>query len=575
MLALPHLATGQTRREALSAAEREHIQQQLDAQARAAPQTTADPGALWLPPVASESPCFLVHRLELLGNPALGGPGSFAWLLADLGDYSGACLGPRSLDALRRNLDARLLARGYVTSHVSLPPQNLSQGVLLVQLHLGRLARLDHRTPAAAAAGQSSRPPSCNALATRAGGVLNLRDVEQTLENLSRLPSQALQFQIEADEQPGMSVLATTPVAAAGGAQARRWRLSAGVDNAAARDYGQWQSNLQATLDAPLGLADQLSAAVNRSLRNAGGERLQTSALLSYFIPWGYHAVLLNASRSSHARPIQGLSTRFSENGFDSSMHARWQWAAWRTASSRWLLWGGTTQRSARNYVDDVELILQRRRVNSWDWGLNSWTRWPAGELSLDYEQAVSTRVAIKTDFQVDAPALARTRRLQLVWVQPVALTGRLTGATGERSAGQYEARLAWAVVRRPASGADLQNLGSRWSVRGFDAQGFLSGQEQLTFKQDLRWPAWTTAPGLQLQPYAALDYGRVAAQAAAAPRAGHALAGLALGLRLQGQAWWGLSGWTGDVALATPLHKPAGFAPTATVIYSSFNVHY
>lgn len=68
---------------------------------------------------------------------------------------------------------------------------------------------------------------------------------------------------------------------------------------------------------------------------------------------------------------------------------------------------GRTPKRGARNCVDDVELILQRRRTNSWDWGLNRWTRWPAGELSVDYEQAVSTRVALETDFQIDWPACA------------------------------------------------------------------------------------------------------------------------------------------------------------------------
>lgn len=94
-----------------------------------------------------------------MDNPALGGPGSFAWLVAELGDYKNARLGPLSMDAQRRNLDARLLTRGYVTSHVSLSPQNLSQGVLLVQLHLGRwlalsTARLPPRRPGKA----QSRP---------------------------------------------------------------------------------------------------------------------------------------------------------------------------------------------------------------------------------------------------------------------------------------------------------------------------------------------------------------------------------------------------------------------------------
>ena len=162
----------------------------------------------------------------------------------------------------------------------------------------------------------------------------------------------------------------------------------------------------------------------------------------------------------------------------------------------------------------------------------------------------------------LDPPPLASTRRVQLAWQQPVAQSLH------------YETRLAWAAVHDPASGADLQTLGSRQSVRGFDAQDFLTGQQQITWRQDLRWDWFSSAllAGLQLQPYLGLDCGRIAAVAPpAAPgvRAGRVLAGGVAGLR------WRAPGLSGDLALAVPLHKPDDFVASPAVIYASLNLNY
>ena len=546
------VASAQDRRDALEALERERLQSLRDTQARNAPQLALPATVAWLPPIDGETPCFAIQRFELTSDtplPPRSAGGKFDWLLQDLGAFEGTCLGPQSLDSLRRNLDNRLINRGYVTSSVRFAPQNLASGVLQVSLQTGRVARIDLR----GAAGAIGR----NAIAFKPGDALNLRDIEQTLENLARLPSQTAQFQIEAADQADASIVAI----AIAGDTTRSWRLSAGLDNGAPRDYGHWQATAQAVWDAPLGLSDQVAVSLNRTAGQAPGDRYQGSAAVNYSMPLGSHLLSINASRSRHVQPIQGLTTRFSENGFDASVQLRWQWTAWRNASSRWNLWLGATERRSRNAVDDVELVLQRRHNRSSDWGLNGWMRLATGELSVDLDGSVAQRVGADTDVQLEPPTLASTRRVQLAWQQPVAQSLH------------YETRLAWAAVHDPASGADLQTLGSRWSVRGFDAQDFLTGQQQITWRQDLRWDWYANAllAGLQVQPYLGLDCGRVAAVAPAAPgaRAGRLLIGSVAGLR------WSAPGLSGDLAVAAPLRKPDDFVASAAVLYVSLNFNH
>lgn len=389
----------QDRRDALDALERERTQQLRDAQMRAAPQWAGPQGFTWLEPVAGEAPCFTVRRVQWQGAPRV-----LQEAPQDLRAFAGACLGAQSIERLRQNLQARLVGLGYVTSRLSLPPQNLTDGVLRLQVHLGRVARIERRGPAQAISG--------NALALQPGDVLNLRDIEQSLENAGRLPSQAAQVQIEAAETEGGSVV----VFAA--AERRRWRMAVGADNAGTRDYGRWQVSAHMVLDAPLGLSDQLTAYVAGTPER--GEPFQHTGMLSYSIPWGYHLFSLNGTRSEHAQPISGLSTTFSQNGHDSSWQARWQWTAWRSATTRWAVWAGATVRRTRNYIDDVELLLQRRNLRSNDWGFNGWWRHASGEFQLDYEQGIGLRQSLGTDFAIDPPPLAHTGRAQLAWQRNV-----------------------------------------------------------------------------------------------------------------------------------------------------------
>ena len=76
-----------------------------------------------------------------------------------------------------------LIAQGFVTTRVLARTQDLSQGTLVLTLIPGRVRALR------ISADSDARAMISNAFPIRPGDVLNLRDVEQGLENLKRLPT--------------------------------------------------------------------------------------------------------------------------------------------------------------------------------------------------------------------------------------------------------------------------------------------------------------------------------------------------------------------------------------------------
>ncbi|ABX15671.1 Polypeptide-transport-associated domain protein ShlB-type [Burkholderia multivorans ATCC 17616] len=93
------------------------------------------------PALPTEAPCFPIDRFTLdvpasLPDPAKAEGASalpvdrFAFARELLDHYTGQCVGKQGIDVLIKGLSQAILARGYVTTRVLVPEQDLSTGTL-------------------------------------------------------------------------------------------------------------------------------------------------------------------------------------------------------------------------------------------------------------------------------------------------------------------------------------------------------------------------------------------------------------------------------------------------------------
>lgn len=149
----------------------EHIQARLISQTDKQTVTAESGGPEQV--VVPETPCFTPKHITWINADA------FPWLM-EKGDFFKAhCLGGKSLQNLRDYLNVALLERGFITSRVIYPKQNLNSGVLTVQLVPGRISAIQET-------GQTTDSARF-ALVPHPGDLLNQRDIDQSLENFRRL----------------------------------------------------------------------------------------------------------------------------------------------------------------------------------------------------------------------------------------------------------------------------------------------------------------------------------------------------------------------------------------------------
>ncbi|MFM0390664.1 POTRA domain-containing protein [Paraburkholderia phytofirmans] len=123
-----------------------------------------------------QSPCFEIRKVRMTNNP-------FRAIDRLVEAVEGQCVGADGLKIVQDSVANKLIDYGYVTTRVTVPEQSLTSGTLQLDVVPGRIGaiRSDGDT-----IGDVAR-----ALPSGQGALLNQRAIDQALENIRRLPSQA------------------------------------------------------------------------------------------------------------------------------------------------------------------------------------------------------------------------------------------------------------------------------------------------------------------------------------------------------------------------------------------------
>jgi hemolysin activation/secretion protein len=487
---------------------------------------------------ANESPCFAIKQVQLDGAQ------SFTFLNAPLDGIRGRCLGARGVQAVQRQLQRALVLRGYMTTRVLVPEQNLAAGVLRLQVIPGRVAGIAHEGDAAGLI--------ATALPTRNDGLLNQRDLDQAIENLRRLPSQRTEIDIRPGNNIGESQLLFKHNSN------KRWRLLTSLDNAGSKATGRAGASFTLGIDSPLHLYDQLTLTHNRNTQSAD-ESGNKGTSVSWNVPIGYWTISAGANRYKYLQTIAGFSGPIRYSGDSRGADLGLGWIAHRDASSKTSLAAKLIQRQSRSFIEDVEVEVQAKNAAAY-------------ELSLSHRRHVGDAV---TDATIGARGgLASQSPKPGVIVGAPDYDGGYSVLFANASLTlplhigsvplRYQGQLRLQKAQTVAPPSEFFSIGNRYTVRGFSGERSLAAEHGAFVRSELAWE--TQVRDVHMELYGALDGGTVRG-ANTQQLAGNTLAGGGLGVRGR---WRGANV---DLALTSPIHQPALFGERSTAVY--FNAAY
>lgn len=449
--------------------------------------------------------------------------------------FSGHCLGVAEVEQILGEITKDYVLRGYVTTRAYLPAQDLAQGKLTILV-------LEGRVESVVLSEEARRSINPWNVFPAPGGLLNLRDFEQGIDQVNKLSSNNATLDIQPGEQAGASkvVVRNTPAAP--------YHASLSADNTGSEGTGRNQLGATFSTDRLLGLNELLLFTYRRSQPNDNARKGSVSKSLSFILPFRYSTLSYAGSRSrfTSSVPLPG-SDPVAFQGVSQSDSLRAEHLVFRNQTTRQTLAATLTAKDSKNYLAGAFLGVSSRKLSVLDLDASTSTGLWGGALTLDlgYARGLDLAGALK-----DADGLpGEAPRAQFgkikygaSWLRPFQLGG--VHAT-------WNSTLSGQRARDVLYGSEQILIGGLYSVRGF-VDNTLSGDNGWYLRNELAFHPVLPLAQLPVRLYAGLDYGRVSNRAADARNG--ALAGMALGASI---SWKGMSL---DVSTTRALREPGFF---------------
>lgn len=499
--------------------EQERLRIEQERLRRPAPPSGSDldrfaPGA---PTAPSGGPCHAIDTIDLDGA-ALLDDGDRDQIEANFIDR---CLNARDIEQLMAEVTRHYVERGFVTSRAYLPSQDLTQRRLRLLVQEGRIERIE------IAGDPQGRIRADRVVPAQAGDVLNIRDLEQAVDQINSVPGNKVQLDLVPGSAPGQTVVVLRNQAS------QPYKAFIGLNNQGAPSTGRNGLTGSLSLGSLLRQGEVIDLTARSSIPPGDDDKSSSSVALGVTLPAGYATYAMALSRSEYSTGFDTqLGRHLVASGHSTTFDLKAERLLQRDQRSRHSMTLGYSTTDTRNFVDSSLIGVSSYRTHTLAAGLLSvlflgdgvlvirpqvtlgtaaQNNLPAGvNPASDGPQAEFTKATIDVDYKRDF----RVAERQLQWSS--AFKGQVS----------HDALFS----------SQKLLLGSADSVRAY-ARAPASGDSGFYWRNDLALQHATTLGGqaVKLRGWVGLDVGRVSNRGSGGGSA--SMTGAALGVGLQAGA--------------------------------------
>ena len=457
-------------------------------------------------------------------------------------EFSGRCLGVSDIEAVLALITKSYIDRGYITTRAYLPAQDLRSGTLEITVIEGTIQQYKINSP---------RPESVwarGAFPAAPGELLNLRDLEQGIDQINRLGSNRAVLDIQPGDKPGESVVvvqnpSVLPI-----------NLFMSYDNYGTPATGRDSVSGTLSFDSILGLNELILFTRRQSVPHDANHDSVSNAVQAS-VPFGYSLLTFDTSRSTYANRVRlpSGSSLLSE-GETTTHSVTLDRVLFRDQTTRTSLSGRLTTQDTESFFGGEFLGIASRKLAYADIGLSSFTTLAGGVINarLGYVKGISRFGALEDPAGLpdDAPhAQFRKATLDLGFNRYFALADQPIAWSS-----QFSAQHAYDTLY----GSQQILLGGVSSVRG-SLLNTLSGDSGYLWRNELGLPWRSDISGVDLRGrvYTAYDFGRVT------NRAPGVLSGSMSGVTLGTTVSWSTLSF--DIFAARACHLPSSLSREST----------
>lgn len=469
----------------------------------------------------------------------------FNWINKYLANFNGKYIGTQGINLLMKQINTEIMNRGYVTTRIYIKEQNLSTGKLYFSLMPGIISNIHFK--------ENTWGTYTNAIAMQTGSLLNIRDIEQTIDNFNSVPGQTADIKIEPGKNEGESDLVidiqrNNPIS-----------LSFTIDNSGTDTTGKVQMSGMIQISQLFSSNDIFYASWNEDATQSGEKKGTRASSLYYSIPFGKDRFSYLHTQNDYRQTVEYAVNPFISSGKFTHDILTISHLLERNQSSKTDLELGLIHKTRHSYIDGTEISVQKQKTTAMSLGVNRRQYLGASVLDTSFKWQKGLPWWSDAGPTDEIPNEATTQYnlylYSLNFTTPVHITKNYNA--------QYNMSLRGQKTNDLIYGSEFFSIGDMYSVRGFDGEQTLSAESGFVIRNELRFPFAKSH-----QFYLGLDYGKVSGPSTEY-LLGTELIGSAIGFRGNfGQCSY-------DVFIGYPLKKPDGFICNARTYGFMFNTYF
>ncbi|MFP8736298.1 ShlB/FhaC/HecB family hemolysin secretion/activation protein [Klebsiella aerogenes] len=444
-----------------------------------------------------ETPCFQINEL-ILNNDFLDNNG----LKEIKNKVIGKCLGMNGLKKAAVLFQDYYINAGYITTRVEIPSQDLSTKKLNLTVVPGRISEIV----------VADNDVSRWILPFSDSDILNIRDLEQGLENIQRTPEVDVKINILPGAENGTSKVLINPQ------RKKKWSLRASYNNFGDKSTGSELIGGTSYLYNVTGLSDLFYLAGTGS--HTGGYK---NVSTYYSVPFGYSEFSLYYSKSKSHQGIDIGAYTFDYVGETEYFSLKGNRMLYRNVNSKLSTSAELIRRKYDYTLGGTELVLQKRDMGNVRLGLNYKRNFTGAALDSTLSWQRFTKAFGGTDTP-DMRTGTVSKKSQIVNLN----VNYVKWLTMLPTNAYYELNFGAQYSPDNLTLQDQFTIGDRWSVRGFQNSDGIYGNKGFFLQNTLN--VVTGYKGLI--PYIGADYGQIIGELPSQNLSGKKLMGGILGVK-------------------------------------------
>ncbi len=367
--------------------------------------------------------------------------------------YEGKCLFAEDVEKVLADILKAYIDRGFIAVRPYIQAQDLSSGRLEIFILEGKVEGLLLDDDDKHSVNLTTAFPFVK------GKPLNLRDIEQGLDQINRLASNNATMEVSPGAEPGASIVniinpPSFPVSA-----------YATINNLGSQSTGKDQGSFTLSLDNPLRLNDFITYTHSRTLFEPNQDRKSTSNSFFYSLPLGYFTLQQSYSSSDYRTPLITSARTLVAHGDSETFRTELNKVAYRDQNQKLTALVAINRKSTMNYLEDEFLSVSSRKLTILDVDLNWAKRFSTFSVNLGFGWSKGLKwfdALVDQAGLDDAAPHAQGSKFRFsggaqvpfsVFGQGISFSTQFTG--------QY--------ADEPLYGSEQITIGSHYSVRGFN----------------------------------------------------------------------------------------------------------